>query len=48
MLSKEDREMMIDFLILSEGCTRKFWDRQSDKIIELNYRKSCLQEDEFG
>lgn len=44
MLSKQDRTMMIEFLILAEGCTREFWESKSDKLIQKNYEECCLPE----
>ncbi|SFG10040.1 hypothetical protein [Sporolactobacillus nakayamae] len=44
MLSKQDRTLMIDFLILAEGCTREFWEKQPDKLLQKNYEECCLSE----
>ncbi|WP_160168738.1 hypothetical protein [Sporolactobacillus terrae] len=45
MLSKAEREEMIDWLMIAQGCTREYWEKQSDKILKVNYRESCLTED---
>lgn len=45
MLSKAEREEMISWLMFNQGCTREYWEKQSDKVIQVNYKETCLGED---
>jgi len=38
-MSKTDREMFIEWLSIWTGYTKDYWEKQSDKILELNYHK---------
>lgn len=44
MLSEEDRNMMIEYLMMTEGCARQYWERQPDNLIQKNYVECCLTE----
>lgn len=43
-MSKEEREEKIAWLMITEGCSKKFWDKQSDEQIEQDYRASVLDD----
>jgi hypothetical protein len=41
-MQKSDRDMMIEWLMVCQGCTRDYWDHMTDELILLNYRENVL------
>lgn len=46
MLKQEQREEMIAWLMLNRGCSKGYWDKQSDAFLQEHYKDCCIMERE--
>lgn len=45
MLDKQRREEMIAWLMINQGCSHEYWERQTDQVLQVNYKNFCIGED---